>query len=198
MASDPARVLDPEYPNLRPEVLEGYRNAPQGVVAEIIDGALYAMPKPAPPHQSAAAVLSAVLHPPFRWGRSGPGGWIILPEPELKLGDRPDLAEPDLAGWRRERLPTMPTEAAIDVVPDWVCEVLSPSTRRHDRFTKMPMYFRHGVAHAWLLDASAKTLEVFRRTPDGWLLTLSAAEDEAVRAEPFEAIGISLRTLWEW
>ncbi len=198
MPSDPARVLDPEYPKLRPEVLEGYRNAPENVVVEIIDGELSTMPRPAPEHLSAASIFDQVLSPPFRWGRGGPGGWIILPAPELKLGDRPDLAVPDLAGWRRERLPTKPEDAAIAVVPDWVCEVLSPATHKHDRFTKMPMYFRHGVGHAWLVDAKARTLEVFRRTPDGWLLVLSAGEDETVRAEPFDAIELPLRALWEW
>ena len=198
MPSDSARALDPEYPNLRPDVLDGYRGAPPGVAAEIIGGELYLLSRPAPRNQSAAAILSALLHPPCRWGRGGPGGWIVLPEPELSLGDLPDLAEPDLAGWHRDRLPTMPEDAAIRVVPDWVCEVLSSSTRRHDRFTKMPMYLSHGVGHAWLLDATAKTLEVFRRTADGWLLALSAAGDATVRAEPFEAIEIELRVLWEW
>ena len=198
MASDPARTLDPEYPNLRADVVDAWRNAPENVVAEIIDGELTTMPRPAPRHASAASVVDQSLSPAFRWGRGGPGGWIILPEPELSLGARPDLVVPDLAGWRRPRLPTMPTTATIDVAPDWVCEVRSPSTQRHDRFTKMPMYFRHGVGHAWMVDPEAQGIEVFRRTPDGWLLVLSAIGDAVVRAEPFDAIELALSTLWAW
>lgn len=198
VASDPARSLDPEYPNLAAEVVDAYRRAPENVVAEVIDGELSTMPRPAPRHASAAEGLSEELGPPFRRGRGGPGGWIILPEPELSLGARPDLVVPDLAGWRRERLPTMPTTATIDVAPDWVCEVRSPSTQRHDRFTKMPMYFRHGVGHAWMVDPDAQGIEVFRRTPDGWLLVLSAIGEAVVRAEPFDAIELALAALWAW
>lgn len=130
-------------------------------------------------------------------GRDGPGGWVLLPEPELRLGDRPDLAEPDVAGWRRERLPEAPP-GAITVVPDWVCEVLSNSTRRHDLTVKMPMYFRHGVGHAWLVDADTRTLQVYRRVTDGWLLALSASGDDVVRAVPFDAIELDLSLLWRW
>jgi hypothetical protein len=133
VASDPARGIDPEYPNLPVEVVDAWRNAPENVVAEIIDGELSTMPRPAPRHASAASIVDQSLSPAFRWGRGGPGGWIILPEPELRLGARPDLVVPDLAGWHRERLPTRPDTATIDVVPDWVCEVRSPSTQRHDR-----------------------------------------------------------------
>ena len=198
MPSDAAKVRDPEYPNIRVEVIEAYRNPPPGFDAEIVDGELFMMPRPAPRHATAAVGLTDAISPAFRRGRGGPGGWIILPEPELELGPRPDLVQPAVAGWRRERLPTMPDEAAIDVVPDWVCEVMSSSTRRFDRFDKMPMYFRHGVAHAWLVDPAAKTLEVFRRTADGWLLVLSAGESAVVRAEPFDAIELDLGALWEW
>ena len=198
MASDPARVIDPEYPNLPTKVVDAWRRAPENVVAEIIDGELSMLPRPAPRHASAASVVDQSLSPPFRWSRGGPGGWIILPEPVLRLGARPDLVVPDLAGWRRERLPTMPAAATIDVVPDWVCEVRSPSTQRHDRFKKMPMYFRHGVAHAWMVDPEAQGIEVFRRTADGWLLVLSASGDAVVRAEPFDAIELALATLWAW
>lgn len=191
-------MIDPEFPNLPMEVVEAYRGALENVVVEIIDGELSTMPRPAPRHASAASILDQSISPAFRWGRGGPGGWVILPEPELRLGAKPDLAVPDLAGWRRERLPTMPQTASISVVPDWVCEVRSPSTQRHDRVKKMPMYFRHGVRHAWMVDPDAQALEVFRRTEDGWLLVLSAGGDDVVRAEPFDAVEIVLATLWEW
>jgi len=198
MASDPAIALDEEYPNLPREVLSAYRAAPPNVVAEVIHGALHTMPRPHPRHQSATVALIDSVSLPFRRGRGGPGGWIILPEPELGLGDVPDLLQPDLAGWRRERLAEVPETAAIHIAPDWVCEVLSSSTRRHDRIVKMPAYLRHGVGHAWLVDPEAHTLEVFRRTPEGWLLVLSAAGDEPVRAEPFDAIELDLGAFWQW
>jgi Uma2 family endonuclease len=79
-----------------------------------------------------------------------------------------------------------------------VCEVLSDSTRRHDLTVKVPMYFRHGVGHAWLIDADAQTLQVYRRVTDGWLLVLAASGDDAVRAEPFDAIELDLAALWRW
>lgn len=158
MASDPAIAVDEEYPNLPLEVIAAYRAAPQNVVAEVIDGALHTMPRPRPRHQSAAVALIDGVSLPFRRGRGGPGGWIILPGPELCLGSAPDLMQPDLAGWRRERLAEVPETTAIHIAPDWICEVLSSSTRRHDRIVKMPAYLRHGVAHAWLVDPEAHTL----------------------------------------
>jgi len=198
MAADAATVLDPEYPNLSPEALAVYRDPPLGEVAEIIAGTLYTMPRPHPRHQNSAIALSDSLSPPFRRGRGGPGGWIILPEPELRLGNLPDLAQPDLAGWHRARLPDTPPDAAISVVPDWVCEILSPSTRRHDVQVKVPMYLRHGVGHLWLVDPEACSLQVFRRVNDGWLLALFTEGDGLVRAEPFDAVELDLGALWRW
>jgi Uma2 family endonuclease len=197
VASEPAHTLDPEYPGLAPAVIAGYRDPPPGMVAEVIEGVLYSMTRPRPIHQRVGGEMHGELRGPFDRGRGGPGGWVLLPEPELRLGDRPDLAEPDVAGWRRERLPEAPP-GAIVVVPDWVCEVLSNSTRRHDLTVKMPMYFRHGVGHAWLVDADTRTLQVYRRVTDGWLLALSASGDDVVRAEPFDAIALELGLLWRW
>ena len=197
MTSDPARSRDPEFPNLSAEVIAGYREAPKGIVAEVINGLLYTMTRPRPIHQRVGGEMHGELRDPFDRGRGGPGGWVLLPEPELRLGDLPDLVEPDLAGWHRDRLPA-PPRGAIAVVPDWVCEILSTSTRRHDLTVKMPMYFRHGVAHAWLVDADTHTLQVYRRVTDGWLLALSASGDDVVRAAPFDAIDFDLATLWRW
>ncbi|MDO9019550.1 MAG: Uma2 family endonuclease [Deltaproteobacteria bacterium] len=197
MASDPAGSLDPEFPGLSAEVIAGYRDAPATVLAEVIAGTLHTMPRPRPAHQRAGGELHGELRGPFDRGRGGPGGWVLLPEPELRLGDLPDVVIPDVAGWRRERLPEAPA-GAIAVVPDWVCEVLSDSTRRHDLTVKVPMYFRHGVGHAWLIDADAQTLQVYRRVTDGWLLVLAASGDDAVRAEPFDAVELDLAALWRW
>jgi Uma2 family endonuclease len=135
---------------------------------------------------------------PFRFGHGGPGGWIILDEPELHLGpeDDRDVVVPDLAGWRRERMPEMPDTAFITLAPDWLCEVLSRSTETHDRATKMPIYAREKVTHTWLLDPIAQTLEVYRLKADGWRLVATHKQDAKVRAEPFEAFELDLALLW--
>ena len=133
---------------------------------------------------------------PFHRGRGGPGGWVILDldEPELHLG--PDVLVPDLAGWRRERMPTVPDVAAFELAPDWLCEVLSPSTVAVDRVRKMPVYAREGVTHVWLVDPLARTLEVFRREGPGDARVNAWADEDRVRAEPFDAIELELGILW--
>jgi Uma2 family endonuclease len=113
MSGDAARTIDPELPNLAPDVVEGYRNAPETLVAEIIDGELSLMPRPRLEHARSAGELHGELRGPFDRGRGGPSGWVILPEPELHLGPLPDVVVPDLAGWRRERLPVGFIEAAF-------------------------------------------------------------------------------------
>lgn len=199
MSGDAARALDPEFPNLDPEVVAGYRSAPEHLVAEIIDGQLSLIPRPRRRHAQSAIALGSDLHNPFSRGRDGPGGWVILPEPELHLGPRPDVVVPDLAGWRRERLPPgflADDAAGIPLAPDWVCEVLSPSTASVDRAKKLPIYWREGVGHAWLIDPTAHTLEVFRRHDLGWLLVASHEGASVVHAEPFDAIALDLAGLW--
>jgi Uma2 family endonuclease len=133
---------------------------PDRVVAEIIDGELFTSPRPAPRHAQAQTRLSAALNSPFDLGRGGPGGWRILSEPELHFG--PDVLVPDIAGWRRERMPRLPETAYFALAPDWVCEVLSPSTARLDRAKKLPVYVREQVARCWLVDPIARTLEILR------------------------------------
>ena len=199
MSGDAARTLDPRFPNLDPDVVAGYRNAPAHLVAEIIAGELSLMPRPRRRHAQSAIALSSDLHNPFSRGRGGPGGWVILPEPELHLGPRPDVLIPDLAGWRREHLPAgflADDAAGIPLAPDWVCEVLSPSTASVDRTKKLPIYHREGVGHAWLIDPSAHTLEVLRRHDLGWLLVASYEGAAVVRAEPFDAVALELAELW--
>ena len=129
---------------------------PEHYVAEMFDGDLYASPRPAAPHLRAATKLAAKLDGPFDF--DGPGGWILLVEPELHLGN--DVLVPDIAGWRRERLPAVPSDAYFTLAPDWVCEVVSPSTEAIDRGRKLGIYAREGVAHAWLVDPLRHTLEV--------------------------------------
>lgn len=167
---------------------------PENVVGEIIDGELYAHPRPASPHAIASSVLGVDLGAPFHRGRGGPGGWVLLDEPELHLGA--DVLVPDLAGWRRERMPEIPETTAFTLAPDWVCEVLSPSTSRTDRAKKRPIYAREGVRHLWLVDPDAHTLEIFRLDGGGYRLLATHDEDQRVRAEPFDAIELELGALW--
>jgi Uma2 family endonuclease len=165
-------------------------------VAEIIDGEVVTSPRPGAPHTRAASRLGMKLGGPFDLGEGGPGGWVILDEPELHLGSPVDVVVPDLAAWRRERLPQMPDTAAFELAPDWVCEVLSASTAALDRTAKMRIYAREHVGHVWLIEPIAQTLEVFRNVGPGWELLQSHRGTEAVRAAPFDAVEIDLGVLW--
>ena len=131
---------------------------------------------------------------PFQRGRGGPGGWWILDEPELHLGE--DILVPDLAGWRRERMPELFKGPSHTLPPDWVCEVLSPSTFRLDRIRKLPVYGPEGVGHVWFVDPIARTLEVFRLESGRWVVIGSHGDDDLLRAEPFEAVELDLLALW--
>jgi Uma2 family endonuclease len=168
--------------------------APPDKVAEILDGELSLSPRPTARHSAAASALGEELGPPFKRGRGGPGGWIIVDEPELHLEN--DVLVPDLAGWRRERMPLLPDAPFLTVAPDWVCEFLSPGSARTDRKRKMPLYARSGVRNAWLIDPSERTLEVYRLVEDRWSLLVTFSDEECVRAEPFDAIELELGLLW--
>jgi Uma2 family endonuclease len=167
---------------------------PPHVVGEILDGELIVSPRPSSPHALATTKLQNRIGPPFDDGVGGPGGWWILFEPELHFGQ--DVVVPDLAAWRRERMPDVPDVAFFTLAPDWVCEVLSPSTERHDRGQKLRIYAREGVRNAWLVKPDARTLEVFRLDGDKWLLLGVHTSDALVRAEPFDAIELDLLALW--
>ena len=167
---------------------------PDNVVGELIDGELLVHPRPGSLASLAKAVLGADLGLAFHRGKAGPGGWVILDEPELHLG--PQVLVPDLVGWRRARMPEVPNTTAFTLSPDWVCEVLSPSTSRTDRAKKRPIYAREGVRHLWLVDPDAHTLEVFRLDGGGYRLLATHDEDQLVRAEPFDAIELELGALW--
>ena len=169
-------------------------DAPAHRVAEIVDGTLYTHPRPAPPHALASSSLQGDLSNAFQFGRGGPGGWWIIFEPELHLGE--DIVVPDLAGWHRERMPELPDTAYFTLAPDWVCEVLSASTRKVDLHEKRPIYAREGVPHLWLVDPTDRTLEVFELHEGQWLLIASAKDDEPVNIRPFDAITFSLGDLW--
>jgi Uma2 family endonuclease len=175
---------------------------PAHQVAELIEGTLYVMPRPAPRHANTSSALGGELHGPFRKGIGGPGGWWILFEPELHFPDVTapkgiNVLDPDIAGWRRERMPTLPATAYFDLAPDWVCEVVSKSTEKLDREVKMPVYAREGVRHAWLLDPIAKTLEVYTlERGRRWGEPQRFQGDARVRVAPFDAVELDLSLLW--
>lgn len=168
--------------------------APRCRVAELIHGVLHTQPRPAFPHAAATSALGEELGPPFKRGRGGPGGWILLDEPEIHLGE--NVLVPDLAGWRRERMPGVPNAPFVTLAPDWVCEALSPSTATIDKAEKLPIYAEHRVAHAWLLDPALRTLEVLRLENGRWSIVMTHHDDAKVRAEPFDAFELDLAVLW--
>jgi Uma2 family endonuclease len=163
-------------------------------VGEILAGDLYASPRPRLRHAVAATRLTVRLGPPFDEGSGGPGGWWILIEPELHFGD--DVVVPDLAGWRRERLPVVPDAPHLELAPDWVCEMVSPSTERIDRGLKLGIYARERVSHFWLLNPDARTLEILRLQGEQWLVLAVHSGEPRVRPEPFDAIELDLAGLW--
>lgn len=168
---------------------------PENIVGEILYGQLHTHPRPAPKHAQAYSALGGSLWNHFGGGAGGPGGWWILDEPELHLGS--DVIVPDIAGWKRERMPALPEIAWFELAPDWACEILSPATARSDRALKRPIYAREGVAHLWLVDPDARTLEVYRLQEDGrWLLLATLKDDDPVSQPPFDAITFPLGSLW--
>ena len=169
-------------------------DAPAHRVAEIVDGVLYTHPRPAMPHALARSVLGRRIGNPYHDKIGGPGGWWIIDEPELHLGE--DILVPDFAGWRRERMPDYPETAYVTVAPDWVCEVLSVSTRRLDLHGKRPIYAREGVAHLWLLDPADRDLEAFELRDGQWVLIASAKDDGPICIRPFDVVTFSLGDLW--
>ncbi|MGC4064930.1 MAG: Uma2 family endonuclease [Polyangiaceae bacterium] len=180
---------------LRNATYEDLLALPAHVVGQIVCGVLHATPRPAPPHARASTTLGEELGPPFNRGRGGPGGWVILDEPELHLGAH--VLVPDLAGWRRERLPELPIDKAyFELAPDWVCEVLSPSTAALDRGDKRRVYAEHQVRHLWFVDPEAQVLEVFALDGESYRLLEVYSGDQQVRAVPFDAIEMELGALW--
>jgi Uma2 family endonuclease len=169
--------------------------APDNMIAELLDGELHVYPRPASAHTTAAMALAEELGLPFRRGKGGPGGWIILGEPEIHL--REDIVVPDFAGWRRSTMPGYGNVPYFEIRPDWACEVVSPSTAKIDRTVKLNLYAREGVSHVWLVDPLARTLEILRLEPGYWALVGTHCDDQAIRAEPFDAIELELGALWQ-
>jgi Uma2 family endonuclease len=167
---------------------------PENLVGELIDGELFASPRPASPHAHAAQTLTVDLGGPFSRSPGGPGGWWFLSEPELHFGK--NVVVPDIAAWRRERMPTVPNVAAFELAPDWVCEVISPSTGRIDRGKKTRVYARAKVAHMWIIDPLQRTFENYRLENGRWSLLDTYEGEGRVRAEPFDAIELDMAGWW--
>jgi len=182
-------------PGRRRATYEDVLKAPEHLIAELMDGELFTSPRPRQRHGRAHSRLSAKLMTWFEFGEGGgPGGWIFMNEPELHLGS--DVLVPDVAGWRSERFDESPESVGIEVAPDWICEVLSPSTMRTDRLRKLPIYARAAVGHIWLLDPIERLLEVFRLSAGAWSLVGGYGGNDRVFAEPFDAIELDLAMIW--
>ena len=178
----------------RPATYADIEALPEHLVGEILFGALVTHPRPHRRHGGAATSLTDEVVGPFQKGRGGPGGWLFVAEPELHLG--PHITVPDIAGWRRERMTEPPDQAFFEVPPDWICEILSNRTEKHDKGDKRRIYALFGVPHLWHVDPRARTLEVFHRQDQNWLLTHTFVDAEDVCAPPFDAITFSLGLLW--
>jgi len=179
----------------KPATYADLEAVPPHLVAEILFGSLVTHPRPAPRHGAAASAMGSTLSQPFQFGAGGPGGWIFIIEPELHLG--PHVIVPDIAGWRRERLPASAVEGAyVEIAPDWICEVISPSTEKYDKGAKRRIYALFGVEHLWYADPRSRTLEVFARIENNWLLTHTFIDDDEVNAPPFIELKFRLGLLW--
>jgi len=193
MGGSVATVAEPKRKATYDDVLA----APEHQVAEILDGELFLSPRPANRHARASSSLFSQIGGAFDRENGDPprpGGWWILFEPELHFGA--DVVVPDIAGWRRERMPRIPDAPWFDLAPDWLCETLSPSTARIDRTRKLAIYARESVRHVWLVDPLVRTLEVLALDDGRWMIAETHAGDEVVRAEPFAAVEIELARLW--
>jgi Uma2 family endonuclease len=180
----------------RPTLYEQLAALPEGLTGEILAGQLHTMPRPTGPHALVESELNVLIGSRYSRRRGGPDGWWILVEPEVHFIRDQEVAVPDLAGWRRERMPKIPEGHRFEVVPDWICEILSPSTASKDREIKLPLYAQYGVAHVWLLDPTKRTLEVYALEDGVWQLRLQAGGEDRVQAPPFVELTLELESLW--
>ena len=169
---------------------------PEGLTGEILNGQLHAQPRPSGAHIGVESAPQIELGGPFDRGRGGPGGWRILVESEIHFVRDREICVPDLAGWRRERLPQLPRDQRFEVVPDWVCEILSPSTESKDRQIKMPIYAHYGVRFAWLIHPLKQTIEAFTLSGAAWRSLGIRQGAETAALPPFEAVPLDLAGLW--
>ncbi|MFL5318949.1 MAG: Uma2 family endonuclease [Myxococcaceae bacterium] len=184
----------PKSPN-RPATYADLEALPDNVVGELIDGELFASPRPGPRHAQVIGVLNALLWTHLQSASADrPSTWRFLIEPELHFG--PNAVVPDVAGWRASRMPTLPETAFIELAPDWICEVASPSTAKLDRKKKLPLYAKAGVNHVWLVDPAIRTLDALQRDGKRWLLLGTWSDDDRAAIEPFSELELDLSALW--
>ncbi|MCB2263362.1 MAG: Uma2 family endonuclease [Candidatus Thiosymbion ectosymbiont of Robbea hypermnestra] len=183
-------------PQRKPTLYESLEALPEGLTGEILNGQLYAHPRPSLSHINVGSALGGKLHNPFQNGNGGPGGWWIFDEPEIHFVRDLEVAVPDLAGLRRERMPYLPEGHRLEVVPDWICEILSPSTASSDREVKMPLYAHYGVPCVWLIHPLERTLEAYRLEAGAWVEIGRFTDTDQAAIPPFEAIRLDLAALW--
>jgi Uma2 family endonuclease len=182
-------------PSSRAPTLADLDALPPGIVGEIINGVLYTMTKPRMRHQRMTRTIGGRIGDPFDDALGGPGGWWIVVEPGIELPSTPEIS-PDVAGWRRERMPEMPGDEPIRLVPDWVCEILSKHTRRHDQLVKMPYYAEVGVAYSWIVDVEARVLTAQRLESRRWLTIGTYSDQTEARIAPFDAVPLNVASWW--
>ena len=170
--------------------------APPHMVAQVVDGSLHLHPRPVNWHGVSSTTLTMILGMPFQKGVGGPGGWVFVHEPELHLGK--DILVPDLAAWRKENYIERKYKAYYSTAPDWVCEFLSPSTRKLDEGSKSDIYAREGVSHLWLLDPVSRMLKAFVAVKAAWREIAHLRDNAEVSVPPFEEISFPLSELWEY
>jgi len=180
----------------KPSLYEQLMDLPEGLTGEIINGQLRTQPRPAWPHILAGSRLGADIEGPYGRGRGGPGGWWIIDEPEIHFILDTEVTVADVAGWRKKRMPSPPEGHKIEVVPDWICEIFSPSTKSTDREEKVPLYARYGVRFAWLVDPKTRTLEAYELADAKWTPLGIFRDDDTVSVAPFDAVVIHLADLW--
>ena len=179
----------------RPATYADLEALPPDVKGEILDGELYVMPRPRFQHSRIEGLIGGDIGAPYDRGRNGPGGWWILVEPGVELPGSPEVS-PDLAGWRRERMPTPPADESNKIVPDWICAILSPTTRGYDQLKKRPFYARHGVSWLWYVDPDAHTLVASRLEGGLWVEIGVWGDDQKARIEPFDLVELDLADWW--
>jgi Uma2 family endonuclease len=180
----------------KPTLYEQLEALPEGLTGEILNGQLHTQPRPAGPHAKTESELTHDLVGSYGRGQGGPGGWWILVEPEIHFITDHEVVVPDLVGWRKERMPQIPEGHRFEVIPDWVCEILSPSTESKDREVKMPIYAHYGVAYAWLVDPKRRILEAYALDSGEWRLLAEASGNDAIAVAPFDALKLELSNLW--
>jgi Uma2 family endonuclease len=170
---------------------------PDAVRAQILSGQIITAPAPLPSHSKVQGAVRRFVGGPFDDddGHGGPGGWWIFVEVDVQL-DVHNVVRPDLAGWRRARLPDPGEQRPISITPDWVCEVLSPSSVAYDRVTKSRLYAANGIRHYWIIDVDARTLEAFELVEQRWVLAGSYDEDALVRVAPFVEVELPVGRLF--